>query len=182
MGVCPSKKMNSGRYDRPDLAPHVRSFTWTLAWINHDEDDLIEIDYELWNVFSRLTNVRHLDLASLHDIFYLSFIRENPSRLFPAVSHLRLIGWMHRGLVEAIVNSLDPAAVTTIILDFLQDEGAFPNGAPMAEDVAEQYARDTGLDMRPGALIDEDLYERQRTGTAFSFVKPQNSSYLSVRL
>lgn len=160
---------------RSDLAHLVESFTWTLIWRDFDEESLTEIDYELWNVFSRLTNVRHLDLASIHEISDEPFMRKNPPRLFPAVTDLRLLGWMHRGLVNAILNSLDPTALRTVCLDYLQDEGSFPNGDPMAQDVAIAYGRcgrDFGHSTDYRDRISEELYERQRRDLACVFPGP----------
>ncbi|KAF2184042.1 hypothetical protein K469DRAFT_727670 [Zopfia rhizophila CBS 207.26] len=149
--------------NRPDVASHVRSLTWTLVWVDFDEEGLTEIDLELWNVFSRLTNVHQLDLATLHQIAKELFIRRNPSRLFPAVTHLRLLRWVHRGLVDAIISSLDSTELHTPSFDCLQDEGAFSNGAPMSEDVAKTHARHAS---------NVGLYERQRTGKACVFPGP----------
>ncbi|KAK2767032.1 hypothetical protein FQN54_006350 [Arachnomyces sp. PD_36] len=162
---------------RPDLASLVQSFTWTLVWRDFEEESLADIDYELWNVFSGLNNVRQLDLASIHQIDDEPFIRKNPLRLFPGVTNLRLLGWMHRGLVDAIINSLDPASLCTLRLDYLQDEGALPNGDPMARDLAIEYActgRNKGYNIgnpsRDG--IPEELYERQKSGLACVFPGP----------
>lgn len=161
--------------DRPELASHVRSFTWTLIWADFDETSLAEIDFELWNVFSRLNNVRKLDLASSLEadspIVAHPFIRKNPSRLFPAVTHLRLLGWMHRGLVDAIVNSLDPKVLRTLILDYLQDEGAFPNGDPMPHEVVAAHAHNIRFSVGR-QTVSEELYRRQQHGLASVFPGP----------
>ncbi|PGH28053.1 hypothetical protein AJ80_00309 [Polytolypa hystricis UAMH7299] len=164
------------------LALHVQSFTWTLLWVDFKEnrltafeERLTDIDYELWNVFSRLTNVRRLDLAPIHLLGekHFDFIRQNPSRLFPAVTDLRLLGWMHRGLVDAIVGSLDPAGLQSLRLDYLQDEGAFPNGTPMSEDAARHNAPNR-RGSPPYCLesMSDELYELQRTGKACIFPGP----------
>ncbi|KAL9621479.1 MAG: hypothetical protein Q9160_004122 [Pyrenula sp. 1 TL-2023] len=164
--------------DRPDLALHVFSFTWTLIWIDFDEDSLQEIDFELWNVFGRLMNVHTLDLASLHQIAEEPFIRKNPSRLFPAATSVRLVGWMHRGLVEAVMNSLDPSRLHALRLNYLQDEGAFADGKPMSEDMTRTYAPhfdDVGFRNGRDCVtepISGDLYARQREGVACSFPGP----------
>lgn len=160
----------------PSLASHVQWLSWTLIWIEGDEKALNEIDFQLWTVFGHLINVQRLDLASLHQIVEERFVRQNPSRLFPAVTHLRLHGWMHRGLVDAIIKSLNPAALHTLNLDFLDDEGAFPNRAPMSHEIARGYARTishtywTLMDSR--SPISEELYERQLTGRACIFPGP----------
>ncbi|KAM5442735.1 hypothetical protein MferCBS31731_002119 [Microsporum ferrugineum] len=164
--------------DRPELALCVKSLKWTLVWIDWEEEALAEIDYELWNVFARFTNVRHLDLASIHNLYYLydqPFIRRNPPRLFPAVTHLRLVGWMHRGLVDAIIDALDPTTLHTLILDHLQDEGAFPDGTPIAQDIASEHAcslknRSRGDTYR--GSITANLYRRQQVGEAAIFPGP----------
>ncbi|GIZ44064.1 hypothetical protein CKM354_000727300 [Cercospora kikuchii] len=110
--------------DRPELAPYVRRFTWTLVWGeieelvaktsgNKDAGALSQkimrsTEAETWSIFSRMMNVRDLDLASLHHVAVASIVRDNPPKLFPAVTELRLVGWMHRGLASAIITTLDP--------------------------------------------------------------------------
>lgn len=163
----------------PHLALHVQSFTWTLIWAG-EGNNLSEIEFQLWHIFSQLINVRHLDLASLHSVTEEPYVRNNPPRLFPAVTQLRLLGWMHRGLFEAIVNALNPTGLQTVILDYLEDEGAFPNGAPMSEGFARMHAPH-----RPGHVphdvnyrgsISEQLYKRQRIGHAAVFPGPMWSA------
>jgi hypothetical protein len=93
------------------------------VWKDFDDDGLTDIDLQTWDVFSRMQNVARLDLASLHDISDQPYIRQNPARLFPAVTHLRLVGWMHRGLVRALVTSFDARKLDCLELDHLEDEG-----------------------------------------------------------
>lgn len=159
----------------PNLASRVQSLTWTLIWIDNEGDDLTEIDFHLWYVFSCLSNVRHLDLASLHFVAEEPYVRKTPPKLFPALTHLRLMGWMHRGLVDAIFNALDPTALHTLRLDYLEDEGFFPNGAPMSDDLARMYSHRPGNvshDINYRESISSQLYERQRTGHASAFPGP----------
>lgn len=151
--------------DRPELALHVRSFAWTLIWLDHGEENLTDIDLELWNVFGRLTLVHDLDLSSAPspDLSVVTdpIIRNNPAQLFPAVTHLRLRGWMHRGLADAIVGSIDTAALRTLILHDLQDEGAFSNGKPMCSKSAGTYASTPlfGAGVKR-TIISEGIYKR----------------------
>ncbi|KAK2801314.1 hypothetical protein FQN51_005414 [Onygenales sp. PD_10] len=163
---------------RPDLASYVKSFTWTLLWIGDkgSEDSHINAN-ELWDVFSHLTNVRQLDLASLHCGSQNYYVHNPPPRLFPAVTHLRLVGWMHRGLVNAIVTSLNPTALRALDLHYLQDEGSFPDGNPISKKLAWAHARDARRGDFSGIMISrvsisEELYQRQRTGSAWIFPGP----------
>jgi hypothetical protein len=138
------------------------------VWIDFDEDGLTDIDLRTWEVFSRMQNVARLDLASLHDISDQPFIRQNPTRLFPAVTHLRLVGWMHRGLVKAILTSLDADKLGCLKLDHLQDEGALPNGEPMPQDLATKHSHEGG-DPYGDEGIDDELWARQERGDAAIF-------------
>jgi hypothetical protein len=171
--------------DKPGLARYIKSFTWTIIWLDFDEYDLTEIDRQTWNVFSRMINVTHLDLASLHwadDYVEDEYIRQNPPVLFPNVRDLRLLGWMHRGLVRAIITSLEPRKLRSLRLDYLEDEGALPNGEPLGEDSAirhahSAWAKNTGPRLRPAAIngseiFHDDLIRRQETGQAFIFPGP----------
>ncbi|CAH0045984.1 unnamed protein product [Clonostachys solani] len=156
--------------DRPELAIHVKIFTWTLVWHDTDDfggdgDEMTDIDFRTWEVFDRLCSVTHLDLASLHQIGYEPYIRQNPDTLFPAVTHLRLVGWMSRGLVRAIVNSLDASKLVSAKFDYLQDEGALPNGGPIPQDLVRQ-TRPSGYprDLHSYGGISDELWNQQERG------------------
>ncbi|CAG9983616.1 unnamed protein product [Clonostachys byssicola] len=164
--------------DRPELAIHVKIFTWTLVWHDTDEigcdgDEMTDIDFRTWEVLGRLCSVTHLDLASLHQIGYEPYIRQNPDTLFPAVTNLRLVGWMSRGLVRAIVNSLDANKLVSARFDYLQDEGALPNGEPIPQDLVwrtkeSRYPND--LYNHQG--ISDELWLRQERGEVAIFPGP----------
>jgi hypothetical protein len=174
--------------DKPELVRYVKSFTWTLIWLdnwwesNSDDDHLTKIDRQTWDVFGRMVNVTHLDLASLHRIDEDEYIRQNPAILFPYVRDLRLLGWMHRGLVRAIILSLEPRKLRSLKLDYLEDEGALPNGESLGEDIAVRYAHHARSgkpfdNWRPETNDGSDIYHddliiRQETGNAFVFPGP----------
>lgn len=168
--------------DRRELALYVKRLAWTLIWVDFGEDpdseDLAETNMKTWDVFECMQNVTNLDLASLHDIGNKQYIRQNPARLFPAVTHLRLVGWMHRGLVKAIVTSLDATKLTSLKLDHLQDEGALPDGTPMPENLATANAHERGNPYEDTG-IDDDLWLRQEKGEAAIF---PGSSWYPLRL
>ncbi|KAI0429679.1 hypothetical protein F5Y09DRAFT_309767 [Xylaria sp. FL1042] len=157
--------------DHPELAIYVKVFTWTLVWMDFNDDDLTDVDLRTWDIFGRMQNVTHLDLASLHEIGWEPYIRQNPARLFPAVTHLRLVGWMHRGLVRAIISSLNTTKLASIQLHYLEDEGALPNGEPMPSDLAAKHARNRADPYRDEG-IDDGLWERQERGDAAIFPGP----------
>jgi hypothetical protein len=173
--------------DKPVLARYVKSFTWTLVWLDNwldvdNEDDLTEIDRQTWTVFGRMVDVTHLDLASLHHVVEIEYVRRNPAVLFPKVRDLRLLGWMHRGLVRAIITSLEPCKLRSLKLDCLEDEGALPNGEPIGNDSATRHAHHARSgkpfqNFRPetndgSAIYHDDLIIRQETGNAFVFPGP----------
>lgn len=164
--------------DRPELAMHVKALTWTLIWMDFDEEALIDTDLQTWDVFGRMQNVSRLDLASLHNISDQSYIRQNPAKLFPGVTQLRLVGWMPRGLVKAIVTSLDASKLFCVKLDHLQEEGALPNGEPMPEDLASRHFHEPGNPYDDEG-IDHKLWERQEGGDAGIFPGP---SWFPLRL
>lgn len=117
----------------PEYGAFVRSFAWTLIWTypRFVNSKLNDIEFSIWNVFSSLTNVRELDLASLHNNDSEPFVRQNPPRLFSSAVRVRLLGWMHYGLVTSILYSIDPSRLEHLALDSLQDEGQYPDGSPM---------------------------------------------------
>jgi hypothetical protein len=174
--------------DKPELARYVKDFTWTLVWLDNwyesfcEDDTLTETDRQTWNVFGRMVNVTHLDLASLHYVCEDEYVRQNPAILFPKVRDLRLLGWMHRGLVRAIITSLEPCQLRSLSLDSLEDEGAFPNGDPLGSDSIHRHAHHTesgkpfrryGPHEATGSEVyHDDLITRQETGNAFVFPGP----------
>jgi len=117
----------------PEYGSFVRSFAWTLIWTGsfNTTSKLEDIEFAVWDVFTSLTNVQDLDLASLHYNFLEPFVRQNPPRLFSSAVRVRLLGWMHRGLVTSILYSVDPSKLAHLALDNLQDEGQYPDGSPM---------------------------------------------------
>ena len=157
--------------DRPELAGYVQSFTWTLIWESVEAEEPDSVENETWAVFARFRNVTRLDLGSLHFSCYQPIVRQNPSKLFPAVKHLKLLGWMHRGLVEAIMTSLDSTTLRSLSLNRLQDEGAMSDGSPISLDVVNEIPSEyRGTD---GTMsIDEQLYRRQRSGNALVLPGP----------
>jgi hypothetical protein len=167
---------------KPLLAKYVRSFTWTLIWLDFDEQELTGIDLQTWDVFARLVNVTQLDLASLHRNGDDEYVRRNPAVLFPKVRDLRLLGWMHRSLVRAIIMLLDSCKLQSLKLDYLEDEDAYPNGESLGQHAATrlaQQARATNTSVRPNPMTTDgsdvyhdDLILRQETGKAFVFPGP----------
>lgn len=163
--------------ENPGLAKYVQSLTWTLIWLDFDEEYLTPVDRQTWHVFSQLVNVTRLDLASLHDLSDEKYIRQNPARLFPAVTDLRLLGWMHRGLIKALLGSLNLHNLRALNLEYLVDEGAAPNGDTLdccyvdnnaPHICADKYRwRDASAES-----ISPEIFERQEQGTAFIFPGP----------
>jgi hypothetical protein len=89
---------------------------------------------------------------------------------------------MHRGLVKSICSSLDPSRLHSLELDYLEDEGAAPNGDSIRADFVFENAHHAGSKStarRPDPnlariqeVYQEDLIERQETGQAYIFPGP----------
>ncbi|KAF2759136.1 hypothetical protein EJ05DRAFT_333933 [Pseudovirgaria hyperparasitica] len=156
--------------DRPELATHVHSFTWTLVY--SDCSDLTDIDRETWVVFDRLNSVTRLDLAQILGEREIEYSRQPPPRLFPAVTDLRLVGSMNRKLVRAIITALEPSDLRSLRLDHLGDEGSLPGGLPMLEDLADPYIPNLKNRAEISGPIDEALFQRQESGSACVFPGP----------
>lgn len=160
---------------RPKLATYVKSLTWTLVWKDCADTCLTEVDRQTWTVFGQMKNVTKLDLASLHDVHDDDLVRQNPSRLFPAVVDLRLAGWMHRGLVKAIFSSINTARLRSLSLDYLQDEGALPDGSTIPLYAAEMcnagwyWQRDSP---ERHSVTSQTLLGLQESGKAWIFPGP----------
>jgi hypothetical protein len=125
----------------PKYAAYVRSLSWTLIWYDqYEEQVLTEIDYQIWNVFSRLERVEKLDLAALpQDKPLEQYTRQIPSVLFPLVKELRLTGWMTHKFVANIFDSSNLSELRILSLDALQEEGKLPDGSPMPEEINTGY-------------------------------------------
>ncbi|CAK1363043.1 uncharacterized protein RHO25_006737 [Cercospora beticola] len=136
------------------------------------------IEAETWNTFSRMTNVRDLDLASLHHVAVASIVRDNPAKLFPAVTELCLVGWMHRGLASAIITALDPKQLLRFQFDCLRDEGSMPGGLPMHFEVAEDQAGPAVTKLET-TKVDEMMFQCQQAGEIFTFTGPM---WYTIRL
>ncbi|KJY00768.1 hypothetical protein TI39_contig313g00004 [Zymoseptoria brevis] len=114
-------------------------------------------------------------MASIHDVWEDDLIRKTSHRLFPSVTDLRLCGWMHRGLVRAILDSIDTSRLHSFKLDSLDEEGALPGGGPIEQGTARKFSKN----IRQGLIseyeelvIDNDLFERQEQSTAAIFPGP----------
>ena len=169
--------------EEPRLARLVKSLTWTLIWRDVGETTLAEIDRQTWCIFGRMVNVTRVDLASLHEVEDDNYVRQTPAGLFPNTRRLRLLGWMHRGLVKSILASLDPSKLLSLELDYVQDEGALPNGDSICADFVSDHAhhaRSKSTDRWPSPnlarvsseVYHDDLIERQETGQAYIFPGP----------
>jgi hypothetical protein len=133
-------------------------------------------------VFGKMVNVTHLDLASLHEVDDDNYVRQTPAGLFPKTRHLRLLGWMHRGLVKSILASLNPSRLLSLALDYVEDEGALPNGDSICADFVFHHARHakcgrSGYWPNPNlarmqVAYDGELIKRQETGQAYIFPGP----------
>jgi hypothetical protein len=176
---------------KSQLALHMKSFTWILVWTKNELFGLTDTDRLTWSVFSKLVNVTHLNLSSVHHIDDEDYVRQNPAILFPKVIDLRLHGWMHRGLVRTILTSLDPTKLGSLKMDFLIDEGALPDGKVTYGAFASHFLRgqneESAHRLESGVLgisdiIHDDLIERQESGKAYIFPGPMwiPLHYLSV--
>lgn len=105
--------------DKPELCKHVKAFVWSLRWIKpfYGETKLTSVDYKIWDVFGQMKNVTHLDLGSQYEVPDINYVRQNPPMLFPSVIDLRLSGTMHRNLVKAIFNAVDPDKLKRLTFD-----------------------------------------------------------------
>lgn len=153
--------------NRPELARLVESLAWTLMWRDGFDDGWEHTDLELrtWEAFSLMRNVRKLDLAAFHRNGELVPARQNPDSLFPAVRDLCLGGWLHRGLVRAIVNSIDVSKLVALDLHHLQDEGAWHSGEPLPWDIINRLRLPRG-DPYHEEGISDDVWARQERGAA----------------
>ncbi|MCJ1336466.1 hypothetical protein MMC09_001742 [Bachmanniomyces sp. S44760] len=125
---------------RPELAKYVHHFSWTLVfssdsgrpWPDVLPEMLLEPpETEIWNVFEKMTNVRTLDLASLH-VHWIPYAQDCPSKLFSSATSIRLLGWMSYSLATSILHSVTAERLRHLALDDLQDWGQEYDGKPIS--------------------------------------------------
>ena len=154
---------------RPALAVYVKTLIWTLIW---PEKSFRMPHNENWPVFALMKNVTRLDLASLYQLDDDgNYAQKTPPGLFPNVVDLRLVGVMYRGIVKAIITSINAKNLRSLALDYVQDEGAMADGSPMSEGVAYEYAHHAQRSPISSA-VNEELFRRQETGRACVFPGP----------
>ncbi|KAI9879068.1 MAG: hypothetical protein M1830_009709 [Pleopsidium flavum] len=113
---------------------YVRSFTWTLITPPQTDDGLGYVNHwkneVVWQTFGTFTSVQEVSIA------FLTFERETdaPSSLFSSASSVRLVGRASYRLVSAILHSVDPAKLTSLTLDNLQDFGQRNDGKDLPYD------------------------------------------------
>ncbi|CAG8961515.1 hypothetical protein HYFRA_00013866 [Hymenoscyphus fraxineus] len=131
----------------PKYATYVRSFSWTFIWYDREpymkyDNAVTDVDYQLWEVFSRLYKVKYLDLAVLRTergLEYEPYTRQPPSVFFPQVVELRLAGWIPQKIVVNILNPVDVSMLQFLALDELQEEGHIFDGFPISQDLNKGY-------------------------------------------
>jgi hypothetical protein len=115
----------------PQRGKHVHDFTWTMrsnwdpnGWMPHTMTfEAVPPDTRIWEAFQHLTNVKRLDLASLHESWDEVYLREPPTRLFASATNIRLSGVMYPHVVNSILSSIDVSKLGHLALDNLQDPG-----------------------------------------------------------
>lgn len=104
----------------PEFAVHIHKLAWTM-YVSQDSEDTLRTT---WKVFNMMTNLRHIDIASVRDAHLLYFHKDTmPSKLFASVTSASLGGVMARPLPQLILRSLSNLQHLTI--NNLQESGEF---------------------------------------------------------
>lgn len=109
----------------------IHEFTWTLrSYCDPDGYlpgkqtlDAVWPDTHMWDAFKTFTNVTKLDLACYQKTWDWAYLRDPPSPLFPAATHIRLSGVMYPEIVNAILHPKSLSTLEHLSLDNLQDPG-----------------------------------------------------------
>lgn len=112
----------------PSFATYVYTFTWTFIPWWEDEAEELHVDLTpTWSILASFDNVRRVDFVSLAQQ------RDglSPTHIFLSVKSLRIGGQMSHAMVTSIMSSFDPAALTSLELDNLQDFGHVSGNMPM---------------------------------------------------
>ena len=106
----------------PEFAVHTHKLSWSI-FVSKDSKDTLETT---WKVFNMMTNLRHIDIASMQDGHFLYFHKDSmPSKLFASVTSASLGGVMARPLPQLILKSLSLSNLQHLIINNLQESGEF---------------------------------------------------------
>lgn len=109
----------------PEYAPQISSLTWTFFNLVDNSNGGVEVkEGPLWKCFKAMRNIEILDFCSL--AMWHEF--HNPLPLFFSATIISLGGPMSFALATSILQSRDPALITTLELNNLQDLGQLRKG------------------------------------------------------
>lgn len=123
----------------PSFATFICAFTWTFIPWFEDEEEERQCDLTpTWRILASFDNVQKVDFVSL------AREREDtaPPHLFSSVRFIRVGGQMSLAMVTSIMTSLDPAALTSLELNNLQDFGHISGNKTMPPDTNLSIARE----------------------------------------
>ena len=138
---------------RPYIGKLIHDLTWTLrSYCDPDgfmpgkqTKDAVWPDTHMWDAFKTFTNVTKLDLACYQETWDWAYLRDPPSPLFPAATHIRLSGVMYPEIVMAILHPSSLSNLRHLSLDNLQDPGPcncrWPKDCSTSQDNFNYYTR-----------------------------------------
>jgi hypothetical protein len=141
----------------PEYAPQIKSLTWTFFNLVDNSNGGVEVkEGPLWKCFKAMRNIEILDFCSL--AMWHEF--HTPPPLFFSATIISLGGPMSFALATSILQSRDPALITTLELNNLQDLGQLRKGKNLAgnEDLSvlreTMYPNKTPKVRHPGPMRD----------------------------
>lgn len=111
----------------PEYGKHVRSLKDMLYIPISDDSFSLGLDVsdeEYWRVMQLLTHVQIVDVGSRNRFATCTMVPTNelPNSLFQSATSIRLLGHMQYGLAKSILNSVNPAVLKHLHLDFVRDK------------------------------------------------------------
>ncbi len=129
----------------PYVGKLIHDFTWTLrsycdpdgAIPGKNAPSVVSPDTHIWDAFKTFTNVTKLDLACYREKWGWAYLRNPPSPLFPAATHIRLSGVMYPEIVSAILHPASLSRLVHLSFDNLQDPGPYDGKLPTDNSISQ---------------------------------------------
>lgn len=173
----------------PYIGKLIHKFSWTIrSYCDPDgympgkqTRDAVWPDTHMWDAFKAFTNIKTLDLACYQETWDWAYLRDPPSPLFPAATHIRLSGVMYPEIVSAIIHSETVSNLEHLSIDNLQDPG--PYGGKWPRDSSTNQLTDINycpnpieshIKRLPGTMrqILPSIEHKCRVLTSFHYRKP----------
>ncbi|MCJ1467510.1 hypothetical protein MMC07_006135 [Pseudocyphellaria aurata] len=122
------KRLVDTLLSHPEYAKYVRSFKGTLCTnadiVNYSPGEEKYPAGKLWSAMQSLTCVRHVEVGSRNGVTTQGLMgppQQIPSHMFESATSVKLVGRMECGLAKSILLAVNPARLTYLCLDWVEN-------------------------------------------------------------